>query len=751
MENKRIINIDTSSSQKSIEELNKDINKLKQDLNSLEKGTDAYNNTLKKLSTAETNLANVNKNLINSTTGLGNNLKTVSDTFGGAVGAVQGFTSILGNLGGAGQEVNSTITRLMSITQATQAFSTGAVAVKGFNASLMALAANPVGAVIAALGVVLVGLKKGIESSSENTQKFKEVMASFQPVLDEIMKVLQGFASVVLDVAKFIIDCRNIVNGFIEKLKDGGPIMKYFGNLLQALINPLGLIKDLLVDLGVIEDNNIASVERYIKLEEDRGKLNRDEIEWIKEKAKYETDISAQRLIMNDTENKSDEERLKSKEKAINLTKEMYQKEKYLLVEKKRLLEESMKATDNTLEQERELANLEASITRLDKQRDDALRELNGTKINLNKTTGESINKIQKETDEIIKQNEEIRKNNNLAKERYDLWKGNLTDYISEALMNEDELFKLYNEKSLALKEEAEQLGINSEKYAELINLSLEYEKKATDIQIKRQKQNINEYNTNLANEKKRVEDYLNNEEKDKYWNEKKEFYLGLSNEELENQKQNLISQLENLKVIDDATIEEKERLKENLKLIDEQIIENTENALEERNTKTQLANKAFSSIVGSVSNILSAFSDNAEEGTEQWKNLKISETIISMLSGMVEAFSGASALGPVLGPIVGAAQMASIATVGMLNINKIKNTKIDKNSGNDSSISGVSSGVVNTNALNTLTTDWNALNNTTQLNDLNNNIDNQRVYVEIDDIENASNKKKVIVNNNSW
>lgn len=54
-------------------------------------------------------------------------------------------------------------------------------------------------------------------------------------------------------------------------------------------------------------------------------------------------------------------------------------------------------------------------------------------------------------------------------------------------------------------------------------------------------------------------------------------------------------------------------------------------------------------------------------------------------------------------------------------------------------------------NAVNSLTTNWDATNMVNGMNDIQDRIGDQRVYVTTDDIENASQDKKVTVTNNKW
>ena len=111
---------------------------------------------------------------------------------------------------------------------------------------------------------------------------------------------------------------------------------------------------------------------------------------------------------------------------------------------------------------------------------------------------------------------------------------------------------------------------------------------------------------------------------------------------------------------------------------------------------------QAYQSVSGSVSSVLGSMSDSMEEGTQQWKNLKIAQAIIDTLAGSVTAFTSAMELGVPLGPIVGAAEMAAVLATGFATVAQIKNTQVNKDSAGGGSMPSIT---VNDQAVNALTT----------------------------------------------
>lgn len=79
---------------------------------------------------------------------------------------------------------------------------TASAGVASFGKQLLALMANPIVAVIAAIAAAFMALKEGIASSEENTNKLNAVMAPFKGVLEAVLNVLQSMVGVVLDVVQ---------------------------------------------------------------------------------------------------------------------------------------------------------------------------------------------------------------------------------------------------------------------------------------------------------------------------------------------------------------------------------------------------------------------------------------------------------------------------------------------------------------------------------------------------------------------
>lgn len=105
----------------------------------------------------------------------------------------------------------------------------------------------------------------------------------------------------------------------------------------------------------------------------------------------------------------------------------------------------------------------------------------------------------------------------------------------------------------------------------------------------------------------------------------------------------------------------------------------------------------AASAILGSLADIYEENSEGNEQAAQQAKNLRIASTIIDTISGAVSAYMGAIkayAEIPGLGPVMGAIQAATVVAAGMAEVEKIRNTDVDKDSAPSASSSGMSAAV---------------------------------------------------------
>lgn len=94
--------------------------------------------------------------------------------------------------------------------------------------------------------------------------------------------------------------------------------------------------------------------------------------------------------------------------------------------------------------------------------------------------------------------------------------------------------------------------------------------------------------------------------------------------------------------------------------------------------TAAQLAVSAFSAAASIMNALADEQNTETKEGFEQQKKYQIAAATMSMLGGIVQAWSGAMQLGPILGPIFGAINSALILATGIAQIVKIKQQKFN-------------------------------------------------------------------------
>lgn len=197
----------------------------------------------------------------------------------------------------------------------------------------------------------------------------------------------------------------------------------------------------------------------------------------------------------------------------------------------------------------------------------------------------------------------------------------------------------------------------------------------------------------------------------------------------------------------------------------DEQIEEarKAHNARLEKLNKQALASvlngvQASTSAIGETLNNLieaeEAGSANEKEAFERTKGLQKASAIVNMLSGVAAAISTAQQLGPIVGPIIGAANAASVIAVCMAQIKKINSTKFDGAGGGDAAGTYVPAASATANTYNpTYTANTTGKNNVDRLQSTieDNSMKNVKVYVTEGDISDSLNSKKVKVEESNF
>lgn len=112
-------------------------------------------------------------------------------------------------------------------------------------------------------------------------------------------------------------------------------------------------------------------------------------------------------------------------------------------------------------------------------------------------------------------------------------------------------------------------------------------------------------------------------------------------------------------------------------------------NAIQKRRELNKKGLDAALAIANAMGGLLGSLADGQEQGTKKWKNIKIAEATINMISGAVAAFTQAQSSYPTpAGLIIGGLSAAAVVASGVKSINDIKKTKVGKgDSGGSASI----------------------------------------------------------------
>lgn len=160
-------------------------------------------------------------------------------------------------------------------------------------------------------------------------------------------------------------------------------------------------------------------------------------------------------------------------------------------------------------------------------------------------------------------------------------------------------------------------------------------------------------------------------------------------------------------------------------------------------------AASATSGLLNSLADMYESDEKNAKKNAKKVKTLRIASATIDMLQGAVTAFSSSMQLGPIAGPIVGAANAAAVIAMGIANINKIKSANMDGSSeGGTSSSASVS---VSAPSVDTYLPSVRCVTSASEEDRLNRMASPQKVYILQSDIEAAGNQSKTQIEESSF
>lgn len=280
------------------------------------------------------------------------------------------------------------------------AFGTATQAVMNFGAQLKFLMANPFILGIAIVASAVNGIAKAIQSSEEQTNRWRIALAPLNGILDIVQNWLTKIAAEVL----------NVVEG-ANKL----------WNWLIALVGKEGEFAE------SMQEVNDAMVKRA-ELERARQEYTKKSRDEITKSAERERMIADLRAKVADKDRYTANERLKMLDRVIALEAEQAKKNKVLAEDRLSLLEKEASLTENDADMNNRLAEAKAEVIRTDTELSNKTRELYAQRT-------EAINQIKAEA----KANQAAEE---AAQKKADAELKNLEKKIQENAKQDDEEFK---------------------------------------------------------------------------------------------------------------------------------------------------------------------------------------------------------------------------------------------------------------------------------------------------------------------
>ena len=579
--------------------------------------------------------------------------------------------------------------------------------VGALNGAFKALIANPIGTVITAIVVVVKSLVKAFKNSEEASNKLKKAFSVLEPVTNGIKNALDKIVNIIGDM---LVKISELANG-VQKA----------GLKIAEFLNKMGLVSDerLKQMKDTIEAGQTA-LQVSQELADAEIALTKRKREYAILEAKSEAEVSELRAKAAEKEKYTAKQRSKFLEEAKNKEKALYDEKLKIAEEEFRIAKMRADQAPNSAEDNEALAQSEANLYRVRKEYNDKIRELNA---NLAETTTAATTEQKDAIEESIKALESEKK---AIENRLSVSKKGSEDYFKLLKEQENKEWEIQNERFKKENYTDEQIETYRQLHVKNLNdideqqkvFTSEREKEILDVRLSTQREGSALYYELLTEqENKRWEIEQKRLENEQYTDEQIEVYrqehltrlneiqTSQQSDALEKKQLYIESELEFEQEYTDRyrelTIEkfdnEWEQYKlstEYLELSEEEktIITERENKRREQLVKDSVKAQA-AAIAGTVNNYASAISSlfdaiasNFEEGSKEAKAFQIMSATINMLGGVAAAVASAMTIPPPAGPIIGAANAATVIATGVAQIAKIKSTKLSKESSASSS-----------------------------------------------------------------
>ena len=618
-------------------------------------------------------------------------------------------------------------------------------AVKGLNMGFKALIANPIGAVIAAIVVVIQALIKSIKGSEEQTNRMKVATAGLQVVMDGVKNVISKVSDVVVTLTE---------------------------NISKLIINGLNRLSGIFKKLGWEEwasglENFTEKVTQYTEEEKKAVDISKKRRQINEEIARTENKISDLRAKIAEKNKYTEQERLQFIEDWENAEKKRAQlaislaQEEYNIIKKK-----NARAESSTKDLDAE-SDAYVRLIKAQGQYSEVLRNINKQKASLLSDTKELISEDEKLVNGIIERLEKAKKTEiELLTEKYEEEKALLIQYgkdITELTAQYQEQVNNIMAKELVKNTKNNIKNIEAEFNDTKIKIDYEYDLKTHDLKEKVEgglKGLFKDFGafpdifstSDIDNQLQRVLDY--NNEVLRITKEKNESIIA-ENQKLidslpEGEESNQ-ARLEALANIANAEMEIRDAETQNiLDNIDAQE-QAEEQQAERRKERLQLYTNSLTSVASIIDMVAKhqhqqieqeykdgkISEETAKKRFEDTKKMQIASAVINMAAGVVSAIAQAQELGPIAGPIAAALNAAAVITAGVIQISNIKKTKFGSGD--------VPQNSVQTPDVSQITNEFTPqyIQNVTadsELTELSNAINSKPLFVSVTDIDNTQN-----------
>lgn len=722
---KTVLEIDTTKSASSMKELRTQIKQLKDELVGLDQGSQEYADTLVVLGEKMHQLKEINEQVARTNTDFGDTIGNVSNVMAGGVAAVQGLTAGLSLLGvemGDDNKLTQTLIKSMALLQSlgsmdkaiksfralTTVMKSNIAMAGGLGKALKALAvSNPFTAILAAataliaIGVKLISMFNEAAQAAEalkdatifdsNAQAMKEMGWQLEEMTRrmklegknqyEIMEAEQK------QLKKNIDDLENRSIQLYKRLEEASGDR---ADQIQAEIDKLDQLKQ-----KYIEQREYNTRMRNIMWDEEQKRQKEEEAKKKKERQNAAKQAAADAKARLEAQYKAEQDNYNH---LLSLQKQAYQEQ---LEQIERVYQEQLELADGNAEAieaaERQKAN---AVFRIEQDNYLKLIELAE---NYRKLVEARPNKDGSQTAQLDQLNETIQNltiSLNGCSDAYRQLIREQSAADAETAYNK----AAYEQRRQALEDDIALTQAHNERYLELIKQKWVLQADLDAEAIRYQREQLMQDNTNVDGE-------------------------------MELLRQQLDAKLITQEEYNEQSLELEQRRLDNLAALNELEVEAEKNKMERKKELQEIYMSAISSITSSITAVLNEAANAEDVSFEDQKKLKIASTIITTLTSAMEAFQSVASI-PYVGPALGAAAAASTIALGMMQVNKIRQTK--KNSTSNAS---ASTGAMTTIQSPAQIVNLNAVNDQIELPD-------SRVYVVESDITDAQRRVQVVETN---